>query len=458
MPTPLMDASVLREALRALAVAGGNITDAARSLGIPRTTLRDRLKQAWRRGIPLETPEKPRYRVPASSQPTTAETWLDPRRAALRGEIGGPPIPDIAKPPEGFIITRNGGAYDESGNLLRQWVQSKRDAGEEYAIPAGHVVKGESALVDPDGRVVAKWIKTKEGAGEGLIDALREVFGEYEGRAGEIPAPLHTDDDLLTVYPLADLHMGLYSWGRETGGADYDVDIATKLVINSVSNLISQSRPTKHAIVLALGDLFHTNDQTNATPAHKHRLDADTRWPRIYRAGAQLLTTVIDMVAAKHGQIEVVNLPGNHDPDSSVCLTVALGMFYANNPRIDVYEEPGLFWYRRFGKCLLGATHGHTVKASAAMAMIMAADRPRDWGETEFRTFYSGHIHQDSVKEIGSVRVETFTTPAARDAYAQNSGYRSSRAMTAITYHREYGEIGRHRVNITTPTPDKMAA
>jgi hypothetical protein len=423
---------------------------AARHLGIPKSTLQGRLSKARILGVTADG-SKPRIRLRA------AIGGDEERFAALRGEVGGPPIPDIARPPEGFVISRNGGSYDADGNLLRQWIGTKRDAGDFYDVPPGHVVKGESALLDQDGRLMARWIKTREGASEGLVDALRETFAEYEGRAGEIAAPEHTDDALLTVYPLPDLHVGMFAWARECGDS-YDIKIATDLITKSLGHLVAQSRPSRHAVVLGLGDLFHTNDQTNATPAHKHRLDVDGRWPKVYRAGATLMTSIVDMVAAKHDQVEVVNLPGNHDPDSSVCLTVALALFYAQNRRIQVFEDPGLIWYRRFGKCLLGATHGHSVKMSA-MPMMMAADRPQDWGETLHRTMYSGHIHHESAKEIGPVRVESFTTPAARDAYAQSGGYRSGRAMTAITYHREDGEIGRHRVNITTtPLSGQRAA
>ena len=79
---------------------------------------------------------------------------------AARGELGGPPIPEIGKPPEGFEIHRNSAEYDEAGNLRKQWVGTKRAAGDVYEALPGHVVKGESALVDADGRVMQRWVKT----------------------------------------------------------------------------------------------------------------------------------------------------------------------------------------------------------------------------------------------------------------------------------------------------------
>jgi Calcineurin-like phosphoesterase len=400
----------LRAAVAALDEAG-SYRKAAAALGLPASTLQARVK-----------------------------------RAAIRGLVGGPAIPAIGQPPAGFAITHNAAAYDASGNLLRQWVGSRPDSGEEYAIPAGQVLKEESALVDAEGRIRVKWIKTKAGAKDGLSDALRATFAEYDGAAPVVPSPTDADDDLLTVYPIPDLHFGMMSWGRETGQS-YDIKIATEMALRSVANLIEQSKPSKRAVILGLGDYFHANDSKSVTPGHGHLLDVDGRWPKVYAAGARLATSIVDLAARKHQEVEVVFLPGNHDPDAAMSLTVALALFYSNTPRISIHQDPGIAWYCRHGKVLLGATHGHTMKPDK-MAMMLATDRAEDWGQTSFRHMFFGHIHHETASEVGPVRVESFSSPAARDAFNAAGGYRSSRAMNALTFHRERGEVGRHRVNI----------
>jgi hypothetical protein len=414
MSTPPLSEADMREVLK-LREQYGNLQAAADATGRNRNTLSSRYQAARR--------------------------WQ-----AGRGEIGGPPIPEIGRPPEGFAIARNNAEYDADGNLRRQWVATKRDAGEAFEVPAGHVVKGVSALLDADGRVAARWVKTREGDSEGLIEALERRFSAYAGAAALIPMPVAANDELLTIYPLADLHFGLYAWGQESGD-DYDVDIATDLVRKTISSLVAKSEPSRRAVILGLGDLFHQNDQKNATPKSHHQLDVDGRWGRVFEAGARLMTDIVELVAQKHEQVDVVMLPGNHDEDASVCLRVALSLFYQNNARIKVHNKPGLHWFDRFGKCLFGATHGHTMRPDR-MALMLANDRPQDWGETVHRSFYFGHIHHETAKEVGNVRVESFSTPAAKDAYAAGGGYRSGRAMSAITFHSTDGEIGRHRVNI----------
>lgn len=420
MPTPPLTDDQLQLVADTMAAHGGNQSRAAEALGLSRQTVQNRMSH-WRR-----------------------------RQAAI-GAIANPPLPESAVPPEGFAIARRSVQYDADGNLRGQSITTRRDAGEAYAVPEGHAIKGESALLDPDGRVLARWVKTREDGNGNLIDALAGAFTKFTGAAPAIARPTHAEEDLLTVYPLPDLHLGMYSWGPETGD-DYDVDIAVKVATDAVASLVAQSRPSRHAVVLGLGDYFHANDAKAVTPQSGHRLDVDGRWPKVMAAGAQLAVSLIDVVARRHHDVEAVFLPGNHDPDAAVSLTVALGLFYRNHKRIEVRAQPGIAWYRRFGRVLLGATHGHTMKPDR-MAMMLAADRPEDWGQTDHRQFFFGHVHHESAREVGGVRVESFSTPAAKDAYAAAGGWRSGRAMSALTFHNKAGEIGRHRVNITAPRP-----
>lgn len=422
----------------------GSVRAAAVATGKPKTTLTTHIAAAaklWPSVVSVHP-----------GRPTIIGPWPDEavteRVAAVKGLTGGPPIPDIGIPPEGFVVRRNSAQYDGEGNLERQWVESGQGSAEGYSVPDGHVVKGESALLDANGNVLAKWIKTREGSGPGLVDALRAAFADYDGAA---PARLHDprccNHDLLTVYPLPDVHFGLYAWKDETGD-DYDIDIAAKIAEDSIGTLVAQSLPSSEAVILVLGDFYHQNDGKNVTPTNHHQLDVDGRWPKVYMAGAKLLLKIVALARQKHAHVELKILKGNHDEDAAVTLAVAMSLFFSNDPCVTVNINAAIAWYKRFGSCLLGASHGHTMKPEA-MAMAMACDRAEDWGQTRFRAYYSGHIHHETAKEIMGVRVESFQSPAAKDSYNAGHGYRAGRALTAITHHKNKGEIGRHRVEIS---------
>jgi hypothetical protein len=238
----------------------------------------------------------------------------------------------------------------------------------------------------------------------------------------------------------------MLAWGREAG-EDYDTSIARDTILASMADLISRASPSREAVILWLGDTTHQNDRTNMTPRSGHVLDVDGRFQKVLSETAIVALKTAEMAAEHHAKVSVRFIPGNHDPDAAVALTVALSLAFRDHDRVIVDDDPSPHWFRRHGKTLLGATHGHTMKPDA-MAMMLATDRPEDWGVSKHRHFLFGHVHHASMKEVGTVRVESFNAPAARDAYAHAGGWRAARALHSITYHTERGETTRHRVNI----------
>lgn len=370
-----------------------------------------------------------------------APDWAIP---AARGELGTHPMLPS------YEIASTSTQRDGKGNVEREWVrQRKARSVQPFTPPPGHVVKAVSAFVGADGRLMQQWLKTGLAPADPvkLVEALRAALSDMRGTADLAPEAADREDDLLTVYVVPDLHLGMLAHGAECG-EDYDLRIAEAMIRREVGRLMTMAPPSRHAVVLFLGDFFHQNDQKNATPRSGHTLDVDGRWRKVYGIGARLAVGLARAVAERHASVEVAFLPGNHDEDAAVTLAVALELYFEGHERVRVAPGQGIHWFRRFGRCLLGASHGHTMKPER-MAMMLATDRARDWGETEHRHFFFGHIHHETAKEVGPVRVESFTSPAAKDAYAAAGGYRSGRALNAVTFHATRGEICRHRVNIS---------
>jgi hypothetical protein len=366
------------------------------------------------------------------------------RRAAELGMMGTKPVLP------GFRIKEASRQTDADGNLEREWVKQTKEAGDPFELPDGHIIKGISALTDSEGRTIQQWVKTKvDNPTEDLVAALKEVFEQYKGKSELIKSPKNTDETLLSIYPIADQHIGLLAWGKEAGEA-FDLRIGIERLKDCASRLISQSPKSKNAIILNLGDFQHNDNQTNATPGHGNILDVDSRYFKILQSCVQLMIYVIELALQRHETVLVRNIPGNHDPHASIALTIALGAFYANNPRVTVDDDPGDFFFHRFGATLIGATHGHKLKPDK-MAMTMAVRCREDWGATAYHYFLHGHFHSQTAHEVGDVRVEGFQTLAANDAWSSGRGYSSGKSLNSITLHYDDGEIGRHRVNIPPP-------
>ena len=106
------------------------------------------------------------------------------------------------------------------------------------------------------------------------------------------------------------------------------------------------------------------------------------------------------------------------------------------------------YHYLEFGKNLIGVTHGDRIKLEDLNG-IMSVDAAEDWGRTEHRYWYTGHIHHRKILELRGCLVESFRSLVARDAYTDSHGFRSGRDMYCIVLDKDHGEIERHRVDIS---------
>ena len=399
------------------------------ALGRPDYALRCIRAAESRFGLTLVLPPV----FPVEIEPSDYEA----RRAARKGEAGFAPVM------AGFSVSQVS-TNTETGAA---WVKQKPDPGEVFEPPAGHTVKGVSALVDPDGRTLAKWVKTREDGTDQAIEAAKDAFDAYRGHFDPLPAPKATTGELVTLYPIADHHLGLYAWARETGDDDYDLKTAQAILLAAVGELVERSPPADTAIILDLGDFLHSDNRRAQTEASGHNLDVDTRFGQVVRVAVSLTRAVIERALTRHKRVIYRKLGGNHDWHAAQWLTSAFALFYEREGRVAVVDDPSKHWVHRHGRTLLAATHGDTLKPEH-LAGYIAASHPCAWGDADFRYGFCGHIHQRrrDVSESSGMIVETMQTLAPRDAYASEGGYFSFRTMSAITFDAARGEVERHTV------------
>lgn len=368
------------------------------------------------------------------------------RRAAEAGLLGTEPVLP------GFRISKI--SNTPSGTFIQQ----TQERGERFEVPAGHVVKGVSALVDAEGRVIQQWQKTAvEHSPVDIAAILKEAFHDVQP-AEPISKPAQVYDDLLTLTPLADWHIGLFSWHRETD-TNWDLKIAESVIGSAIEDLIARTPPSANAIVLGGGDLLHSDNNENKTARSGNVLQVDGRYQKVLMTACRLVVRSTDANLKRHGHVTVRILPGNHDEHASVAVAYFLLAWYRNEPRVTVDVDPSLFFWFRFGKVMIGATHGHTVKLKD-MASIMAHRRAEDWGATRHRFVHGFHIHHSSkfASEGGGVISESHQTPTPQDAWHFGSGFLSGRSMQSISYHKEYGEVSRVRVAMMDAANDNEPA
>ena len=325
------------------------------------------------------------------------------------------------------------------------------DGGACHEVADGYFIKGKSTLYDADGELVLEWVKTgidQERQQAAMEAAIEGLAGSVKRTKPRKPALKEYSKDLLTGYPIGDHHLGMLSWAPETG-ADYDLKIGEELITGAMDHLVDRAMPSDQALIAFLGDYMHFDGYAALTPTSGNLLDTDTRFPKIVEAAIRSMRYLIERALDKHRTVHVIVEEGNHDPASTVFLRACLANVYENEGRVTIDTSPGLYHYYRFGKALIGTHHGHKVRITKAddLSLIMANDRPKDWADSEHRFMWTGHIHHDRQGSGRGSKVESFSILPPPDAHHSGAGYRSTRGMKSVTFHREHGEYCRHSVN-----------
>jgi hypothetical protein len=271
-----------------------------------------------------------------------------------------------------------------------------------------------------------------------IMDQIRDAFEDMKA-APKIVPPAHVVDDLCTVWPLMDVHFGMLAWGRETGGPDYDTQVAADDMRHAFAKVSAITPDSAEGVLIIGGDFFHADDNRSETPANRHKLDVDSRHWRVLDLGVSLIAEVIDTLAHKHAQLTVRVLRGNHDEHSHAILTFALAQRYRDTAHITVDKDPRDIFMKQWGRCLIAAHHGD--KARAERMTLYLSDICPFWSDTRHRFCFTGHVHHDHSKDIGPLKWESLRAFTAPDAYASSMGYASRRALQAITFHKRDGVV-----------------
>ena len=350
-----------------------------------------------------------------------------------------------------LALNMNKGAASDAYNaVVRKAARSGYSPKHDFTrpVPEGYVAKGVSTYYKATETSPAQWVKASLNH-EALIEVMREAVDGFKDEilpASVIVAPQACEEHLCNLYTFTDYHLGMLAWHKE-GGSDWNISLAEKTIIAALSQMIDQSPKAHTAVINIQGDFLHTDGKTPVTPASKHVLDADSRFPKIRRSAIRVIRSLVAMSLQRHQEVHLIIAEGNHDEESAGWLSDLFAVHYEEEPRISVSDAVLPFYVFEWGATMLGVHHGHKVK-NESLPLLFAAQFPQEWGRTTRREIHCGHRHHRDEKEYNGVTVVQHPTLAARDAYAARGGWIADRAAWAITYHKRFGAVG--RVMITT--------
>ena len=320
-----------------------------------------------------------------------------------------------------------------------------------HTVPIGFNVKGVSTYYNDEGKPVGQWVKSasdKERQLEIALEAFKAGFlEEIDGLYKPVQAPEAAKEaDRLSAYLIGDHHLNALCWSPETGGDDWDTNIAQDVLIKAVDKLVSVAGDSEVGALINLGDFLHANTSENKTGKGTPQ-DVDGRLGRVIRIVGNLFRVLITRMLETHKEVWLINVRGNHDPDASLWLNEMMRLYFANEPRVKVFDNFSKWIHFEWGETLVVLHHGDRVKTQALYEAV-TRDYAEEWGRTRYRYLYHGHIHHRTVTELGGLHLESFGVLCPPDAYHSASGYGSARSMSCVILDKKYGEHSRFKIGI----------
>ena len=256
-------------------------------------------------------------------------------------------------------------------------------------------------------------------------------------------------DGLWQVLVVADCHFGKYAWSRTTGGDDYDIDLAERLVGNAGRKLLEVGEshsPTRRTIAF-LGDLFHY-DTPGGTTTSGTPLERDGRLQKMLAVGCDTLIRIVEQ-SAQTVPTDVVIVNGNHDEVLTWTFQRILLERVRNSRTANIKTDFTGRQYLTHGRNLLGFAHGH--RAKRKLPQIMALEASKSWSQCPYREWHTGHFHsqaaewQRPIETLDGVIVRTAPALCPPDDWHSVNGFIGSRqAMETFLYDVDGGLSSMH--------------
>ena len=246
---------------------------------------------------------------------------------------------------------------------------------------------------------------------------------------------------LLIVNP-ADVHIGKLCTAFESG-SDYNSEIAVQRVLSGVEGILENAKGWAIEEIALIGgnDILHIDTPKRTTTSGTAQ-DTDGMWYENFIKAAKLYQSLVERLA-EVAPVRFIYNPSNHDYTNGFFLAQLIEAYFKNDERISFDVSIAHRKYYKFGKNLIGTTHGDGAKWQD-LGSLMAHESGKNWSETKHRYFYCHHVHHKINKDLIGCTVESVRSPSGTDSWHHRQGYTGvPKAIEGFIHDKEHGQIAR---------------
>jgi hypothetical protein len=344
----------------------------------------------------------------------TVDTMLNRLEARAASKAVAPHKSVNRETMEGFEAKRVSTAYKEDGTVALQWV-----------------------IQEPEKRSMKQKL-------DAMLEGMKDDLSDFKKPT---KAPKKNNADYLAMYMIGDHHYGMLADSEtKVDDDDWDVKIATKILVESTDRLANRVGNAEVGVLLNVGDFFHADSSANTTTKGTP-VDVDTRIGKTFKLAGRLFQVLIDKMLETHKEVVVINVRGNHDSDMACHLSSCLELLYSKEKRVNVLQNYSKFIHYQWHNNLFVFHHGDRMKHEQILQVVIK-NLDDQWSQSKNRYCHLGHIHHHTAREVGSMHFEHWGSLTATDQWHSDSGYGAERSMTAVVYHKDHGEDSRVKIKV----------
>ncbi len=252
-----------------------------------------------------------------------------------------------------------------------------------------------------------------------------------------------SNDELMAVMGLSDIHFGLLAHKAINGEDDYNLKISENIYVNAVEDSINRiGNFGISKIVIPLGnDFFHVNNTIAKTPKGNNMLDTCDILTKIFEAGEMAVIKSIER-CLQVAPVDILWVPGNHDPETSYFLCKLIKAYYRNNENVNVDVSTLERKFLKWGTNLIGFAHGQDEKIVRLPHLMV--DACPEWASIcKNKEWLTGHFHKKKetnfigIDTIGSTTIRVMPSLCSADQWHYRKGFIGSRkSMETYVYNQ----------------------
>lgn len=298
------------------------------------------------------------------------------------------------------------------------------------------------------------WVKSKEASlffknpnyqgqqdkQESFVKDLIKSLKEHSPKYSKIKRKPSNDGHLLVIDP-ADVHVGKLCSAFEVG-VEYDSQKAVDRCLEGVAGILNKSNGFNIDKICFVGgnDILHIDTPKNTTTSGTFQ-DTSGMWYDNFLMAKNLYVDILETLISI-ADVHFVYNPSNHDYTNGFFLADVIKTHFRNCKNITFDTSIKHRKYFNYGNSLIGTTHGDGAK-NTDLGSLMSVEAKDKWAESDYRYFYTHHVHHKTSKDFINVTVESLRSPSPADSWHDRNGYINQPAIEGFIHSKSRGQVAR---------------